>query len=118
MKLKIYFPADLRTEDLLQQKKIPCLCKISKEFEVVFSDTVPHSSGVVAEWDRKELELRAVAGGGGKYTHYANSLITLKSVGDNLYEIIDLQMFYTSFGWCEVLKEGKYAPPGDFWDEE
>ncbi|MDK1397490.1 hypothetical protein [Pseudomonas protegens] len=118
MKLRIEFPEDLRTEQLLRQVRIPCLCKISENFEICFSDTVPESSGIVLEWDRKELESRAVAGGGGQYTHYANSLITLKDVGSGVYQIIDLDMFYTRFGWCEVLKNGEYASPGDFWDEE
>lgn len=118
MKLNIDFPENMITDDLLLQERIPCLCKISKEFEISFSDTVPESSGVVSEWDRKELELRAIAGGGGKYTHYANSLITLQKIEGNVYKIIGLEMFYTIFGWCVVLKDGEYAPPGDFWDEE
>ncbi|POA56494.1 MULTISPECIES: hypothetical protein [unclassified Pseudomonas] len=118
MNLSIEFPSDMRTEQLLRQVRIPCLCRISSKFEVSFSDTVPISYGVVLEWDRKELELRAVAGGGGQYTHYANSLITLREIKANLYKIIDLEMFYTDFGWCVVLKDGEYAPPGNFWDEE
>ncbi len=78
MKLKIDFPENLITDDLLKQEQIPCVCKISNEFEIYFSDTVPKSAGLVLDWDRQELELRAVAGGGGEYTHHANSLITLK----------------------------------------
>ncbi|MCH0726119.1 hypothetical protein K9U74_33320, partial [Pseudomonas aeruginosa] len=70
MKLRIEFPKDIRTGYLLRQERIPCLCKVSKEFEISFSDTIPESSGVVLEWNRKELELRAIAGGGGRYTHY------------------------------------------------
>ena len=108
----------MHTDRLLKQERIPCLCKISKEFEISFSDTVPESSGIVSEWSRNELELRAVAGGGGQYTNYANSLITLQKIGEGLYKIIDLEMFYTIFGWCVVLKDGEYAPPGNFWDEE
>ncbi|MDF3848009.1 hypothetical protein [Achromobacter denitrificans] len=118
MKLKIKFPKDIRTGYLLSQERVPCLCKVSKEFEVSFSDTVPESSGVVFEWDRKELELRAIAGAGGQYTHYANSLITLKEIDVDTYQIIDLEMFYARFGWCVILKNGEYARPGDFWDEE
>lgn len=118
MKLKIEFPDNLITGDLLRQVRIPCFCKVSKEFNISFSNTVPESSGTVLEWDRKELELRAVGGAGGQYTHYANSLITLRRESENIFQIVDLEMFYRSYGWCVVLRDGVYAPPGDFWDEE
>lgn len=83
-----------------------------------FSETIPDSSGVVIGWDRGELELRAVAGAGGEYTHWANSLITLKELKPGVYEIIELQFFYRSFGWCPIVLNGEYAPAGNFWDEE
>lgn len=118
MKLNISFPQNMHTEQLLQQERIPCLCKISKKFEIYFSDTIPEARGVVSEWDIKELELRAVAGGGGQYTHYANSLITLREIESNVYKVIGLEMFYARFGWCVVLTDGDYASPGVFWDEE
>ena len=118
MILKIEFPDNLITDELLRQTQIPCFCKISKEFEISFSDTIPMSSGVVLNWNLKELELRAVAGAGGQYTHYANSLITLNRVGENVFDIVDLEMFYRSYGWCVVLRGGAYAPPGHFWDED
>ncbi|WP_072412243.1 hypothetical protein [Pseudomonas sp. NFACC04-2] len=118
MKLKIEFPKNLVTDELLGQKRIPCVCKIASEFEVFFAETIPESSGVVLGWDRKELELRAVAGAGGQYTHHASGLITLKDIGGGVYEIIDLEMFYRSFGWCAILRDGEYAPPGEFWGEE
>lgn len=94
MKLNIDFPESMITDELLRQEQIPCFFKVSKEFEIWFSDTVPESSGVVSEWDRRELELRAVAGAGGRYTHYASGLITLQKVDENVFKIIDLEMFY------------------------
>jgi len=118
VRLRIDFPKNLATDELLRQERVPCVCKIAKEFEIFFAETVPGSSGVVSEWDRKELELRAVAGAGGQYTHHASGLITLKAVGSGVYEIIDLEVFYRSFGWCAILKNSEYAPPGEFWDEE
>lgn len=118
MKLNISFPENIHAEQLLKQERIPCLCKISKEFEVFISDAVLEVSGFVSEWGRDELELRAVAGGGGKYTHYANSLITLKRIEANVYKVVGFEMFYANFGWCVVLKDGEYAPPMSFWDEE
>ncbi|MBX9409448.1 hypothetical protein K5E40_27705 [Pseudomonas baetica] len=118
MKLHIHFPDNLISDDLLRQQRIPCLCKVSKQFEISFSDTVPESSGIVSGWSREELERRAVAGAGGQYTHYANSLITLSKISEGLYQIIDLEMFYRSFGWCTVFRDGQYAPAGNFWDDE
>ncbi|WP_339493071.1 hypothetical protein [Pseudomonas sp. EA_15y_Pfl2_R67] len=118
MKLNIDFPKNMITDELLRQERIPCFCKVSKKFEISFSDTVPESSGVVSGWDRRELELRAVAGAGGRYTHFANGLITLQKVDEGVYKILDLEIFYRSYGWCAVLRGGEYAPPGDFWDEE
>lgn len=118
MRLEIDFADNLITDELLMQTQIPCFCKVSNKFEISFSDTVPESSGVVLDWDRKELELRAVAGAGGRYTHYANSLITLKRIGENVFEIVDFSMFHRSYGWCVVLLNGAYAPPGNFWDKE
>ncbi len=78
----------------------------------------PESSGIVSGWNREELERRAIAGAGGQYTHYANSLITLSKMSEGLYQIIDLEMFYRSFGWCIVFRDGQYAPAGNFWDDE
>lgn len=106
------------TDELLKQERIPCFCRVSSEFEILFSDTIPESLGTVSDWDRRELELRAVAGAGGGYTHFSNGLITLQKVDENVYRILDLEMFYRSYGWCVVLRDGEYAPPGDFWDEE
>ncbi|HFF6214078.1 hypothetical protein I5U05_003540 [Stenotrophomonas maltophilia] len=118
MNLNITTKRNMRDDQLLKQERIPCLCKISNEFEVSFSDSVPGMAGIVTGWDRNELELRAVAGGGGQYTHYANGLITLMELEPGVYNIVALDMFYASFGWCVVLKDGEYAPPGGFWDEE
>ena len=93
MKLHIHFPDNLISDDLLRQQRIPCLCKVSTQFEISFSDTVPEASGIVSGWSRDELERRAIAGAGGQYTHYANSLITLSNISEGLYQIIDLEMF-------------------------
>jgi len=118
VRLEICFPKNMISEMLLENEKIPCICKISDKFEIYFSDTVPDVTGIVTDWDRKELELRAVAGAGGKYTHFSNSLITLNKIGDDSYNIIYLSIFYVNFGWCDVLIDGEYAPPGKYWDEE
>ncbi|NIJ78874.1 hypothetical protein FHT08_004016 [Xanthomonas campestris] len=118
MKLQIDFAMNLANDELLKQKKIPCVCKISRDFEISFPDSAPESSGTVSDWDRGEFELRAVPGTGGQYTHNARSLITIERIEGNIYKIIDLDIFNRLFGWCTVLEGGLYAPPGKFWDEE
>lgn len=118
MNLHIEFPDDLTSADLLRQKNIPCLCKVSKEFEVVVEGPLPKASGIVSGWDRSLLEERAVAGGGGQYTHYCFGMITLQKIEPSVYKIVDLSFFQEPFGWCPILINGEYGPPGDFWDDE
>lgn len=68
MMLTIDFPQDLRTEAMLQHVRIPCLCKVAADFAIAFAVTVPPSQGLVSGWDRRELELRVVAGCGSSIT--------------------------------------------------
>lgn len=118
MKLRLEFPDNLITSELLMQELIPCLCKVSDDFEVTFFDTSPQVTGVMEGWDRDELELRAISSIGGKFTHNACSRVTIKQVADDLYDVVHLEMFYRSYGWCVVMRDGRYAEPRQFWDEE
>ena len=118
MKLNIEIPKNLATDQLLKQENIPCFCRVAQEFEIIFQEPFPETVGVVSEWDRGELEKRALAGGGGKYTHYTNGMITLKEIGLNQYQIINLSLFNRIFGWCSIIENSMYAAPKDFWGEE
>ena len=118
MKLNIEFPRNMITEELLNQKNIPCFCKVSGDFQISFQEPLPEVAGKVSEWDRIKLEERALAGAGGEYTHYTNGMITLKEIGLTQYQIIDLSFFCRSYGWCTIIENGIYATPKDFWDEE
>ena len=118
MKLNIEFPRNMITEELLKQKNIPCFCKVSADFEISFQEPLPKVVGKVSEWDRHELEERALAGAGGKYTHYTNGMITLKEIDLNQYQILDLSFFCRSHGWCPIIENGIYATPINLWDEE
>lgn len=60
------------------------------------------------------MELRAVAGAGGRYTHFANGLITLHKINEGVYKVFDLGMFYRSYGWCAVLRGGEMRLPEIF----
>lgn len=42
----------------------------------------------------------------------------VKKVDIDIYQILDLEMFYRLFGWCSILEDGNYAPPGQLWDDE
>ena len=118
MKLQIEFPDNLITEQLLAQKEIPCRCRVEIDFNISFSDTNPGVTGMVLEWDREALDLRVPRYIGGTASHDSFGVITLKGVGPNLYEIVDLEVFNRGFGWCPVIAAGEYAPPGEFWDED
>lgn len=118
MILQINFPDNLITGRLSVQKNIPCTIKVSDKFEVVFSTVVPCTAGIMHEWDRQLLEERAVAKAGGVYTHNEPALITLEKKGGDSYDVIDLFVFYNDFGWCSVIKDGKYATPNQFWDSD
>lgn len=74
-------------------------------------------TGAVTDWDRKSLAERAPAGAGGTYTHYRPSLISLQQLGDDIFQITNLKMFYESFGWLAIVENGEYAAPGLIWDE-
>jgi hypothetical protein len=118
LQLHISLPKNLITADLVRQKNIPCLCKVAKDFEIEFMDPLPEATGVVQGWDRLLLEERAIAGVGGAYTHYTFGLVTLDQIEPNVYKIVDLAFFNRIFGWCPILKDGEYTPPGKFSDDE
>jgi hypothetical protein len=118
MKLRVKLPNNLITSELLMQELIPCLCKVSVNFELTFFETSPQVTGVMEEWDREELELRAISRIGGEFTHNACSRVTIKQVAADLYDVVHLEMFYRSYGWCVVIRDGQYADPRRFWDEE
>ncbi|MCX5510491.1 hypothetical protein [Pseudomonas sp. BJa3] len=118
MILTICFEQDLISQRLLELRYLPCLCRVSETFKIEFFDPLPVVSGTVTEWDRTALEQRVIPGTGGEYSHYALSEISLASLEGDRYLIVDLKMFHRYFGWCEVLKDGAYVTPGNFWDEE
>jgi hypothetical protein len=96
MNLHINFPKNLVTASMVTQKNIPCICRVSSQFEILFLAPLPEAIGVVEGWDRTLLEERALAGGGGRYTHYENGIITLD----------------------QILTNAEYSPPGCFWDND
>nr|WP_279153147.1 hypothetical protein [Pseudomonas mosselii] len=118
MILSIRFEKDLISQRLLELRYLPCLCRVSETFEVEFFDPLPVASGTVTEWERAALEQRVIPGTGGEYSHYALSEISLALLEEDRYLIVDLKMFHRYFGWCEVIKDGAYVTPGNFWDEE
>jgi hypothetical protein len=110
MYLHIKFPKNLFTESIIQQKNIPCLCRIAANFEVVFQNPLQEAIGQVENWDRKEVASASTARVGGKYIHYDFGMITLKKFEDDIFEIIDLSFFNESEGWCQIYEGGVYAP--------
>lgn len=119
MKLKTEFPDNLNSEMLLSCKLIPCFCKISSVFEIEFNEIMQTNvTGLVEDWDIKEIDLRSPAGGGGKYIHYNYGLVTLNKIDRDIYNIVELRFFCSSVGWNSIVVNGMYGPIGEFWDDE
>ncbi|WP_082267107.1 hypothetical protein [Komagataeibacter europaeus] len=119
MKLKIAFPDNILSKIIINQKFIPCLCKISRDFGLEFRDPLQEAVGIVLEWDYTLIEERAPALVGGEYSHYADGEISIMHVSEDIYDILDLKMFYPDYGWCPIIKDGDYAVPKEgLCDEE
>jgi hypothetical protein len=118
MIINIVFPSNLTSTSLIQQKNIPCLCRIGKIFEIVFQDPLPNVIGRVTTWDHVKFNECAPSGAGGVYTHYSPAQISIESEELELYRVITLYLFYEDLGWCSVIENGEYSEAGAFWDEE
>lgn len=110
--LEIAFPNNLTVEGMLEQKNIPCFCKIGGDsFELIFQDPLPTVSGKVTGWNTEIVDERAPARGGGRYTHYCFAMVTLERSAIDIYRIIDLSFFNEISGWCPIIVEGLLAAP-------
>ena len=119
MKLLIDFPDTLSTEMLLEQKQIPCFCKVSSDFSVSFEHLFPNRiEGQIQNWDIEKISNRAPAGAGGEYLYFQHALITLQKLNKSSYNVIELKFFCEGIGWCSIISEGSYGPVGDFWDSD
>lgn len=104
MLLKIKLPDNLVVQNLLEQKNIPCFCRIRGNlFELLFQDPLPQSVGTVEGWTQKIINDRAQAGTGGEYTHYCFGMVTLKRVEEHAFDIVDLSFFIRTIGWCPII---------------
>jgi hypothetical protein len=111
MLLKIQLPDNLVVQGLLEQKNIPCFCRVrSSSFEILFQDPFPQATGVVEGWDQRVLDERADAGAGGQYLHYCFGMVTLRKAGEHIFDIVDLSFFKSSIGWCSIVESGKLSP--------
>ena len=112
MQLKIKLADNLIVQGLLEQKNIPCFCQIKGcLFELLFQAPLPQATGSIEGWTHKEIDIRAPAGAGGQYTHYCFGMVTLKKVGENIFDILDLSFFKNSLGWFPILEGGKLCEP-------
>ncbi|CAN7744941.1 MULTISPECIES: hypothetical protein [unclassified Variovorax] len=60
----------------------------------------------------------APAGGGAEFTHYRNAEVTLREPATEVFQIMDLSLFYADMGWLPAVIDGKYAPACGVWDVE
>jgi len=102
--LKISLPRNLTVTSLLEQRNIPCFCKIGGSFfELAFQAPLPAVAGEVIGWNAEVIDERAPARGGGSYTHYCFAMVTLKQLGTDIYRIFDLYFFNEISGWCPII---------------
>lgn len=109
LEIEVDFPDNLYTTMMLETEKVPCLCKISKDFLIDFLESYPQVSGKVLNFNLRDIDLRTSAGAGGKYLHYKYGLITLSYKKDNIYIIDDLEMFARGSGWQKIIQNRNYA---------
>ncbi len=108
MLLKIQLPDNLVTQGLLEQKNIPCFCRVrGSSFELLFQHPLPEATGDVEGWTQKVIDDRAPAAAGGEYTHYCFGMVTLKKAGENVFDIVDLSFFNRTIGWCSIRESGE-----------
>lgn len=108
MLLKIQLPDNLVVQSLLEQKNIPCFCRVrGSSFELLFQDPLPQAVGIVEGWTHRVIDDRAPAGAGGMYTHYCFGMVTLKQAGENVFNILDLSFFESAIGWSPIMAGGE-----------
>lgn len=111
MLLKIQLPDNLVVQSLLEQKNIPCFCRVSgSSFELLFQDPLPEATGVVEGWTQRVIDERADAGTGGQYSHYCFGMVTLMKKGEHVFDIVDLSFFKSSIGWCPIMEGCELSP--------
>lgn len=119
MELELTIAKNLLTQRLLEQREIPCVCRIrGLHFEIIFIEPLPEAHGKVSNWDSKKIDERAPAYGGGTHTHNCFGRVSLKRIEGDRYAVVDLAFFNRAVGWCPIIIDGDYGPVGSFWDEE
>ncbi|WP_157632240.1 hypothetical protein [Variovorax sp. CF313] len=110
--LEISLLSNLTVKSMLEQKNIPCFCKVGgNHFELAFQHPLPAAVGKVTGWSTEMVDARAPAGGGGPYTHYCFATVTLEKTAPDFYRILDLSFFNEISGWCPIVVEGTLAAP-------
>ncbi|MGL3336740.1 hypothetical protein [Pseudomonas aeruginosa] len=95
-------------ERCIRQERLPCLCRVSNDLEILLRDPLPAASGLVVGWSRNELDRRVVEGAW-KHEFTVNALLTLGKLDDGAYRIMDLDMFSSGFGWIALICRGNYV---------
>ncbi len=98
---------ELSVKDHLLIERIPCICYIGQNIRFEFP--LLEEKGYVLEKDYKfeDLENFLNVRVGGNYASIDHSLISLKHLDKNMYEIIEWQAFNTIEGWTPVIENGQ-----------
>lgn len=103
MKIRLSLAPDLRSQSVVQQRWIPCRLEIGTIGNLLrFPDVLNGTAAEIVEYDRERLEQRAYSLGGGDYAFLNPALVTLDNLGDSIFKVAELRLFYEMKGWITV----------------
>lgn len=117
MIFSIKVPEDLRINEMLKRKDIPCFCKIDTKFVLTFDFNPFLLEGEILEWNIKKINLLYPSRVGGEYTYYNHAMVSITKLSEDKYEVSSLKFFESTLGWCPIIIDGEYAPEPKY-DEE
>lgn len=117
MILSIKVPEDLRINEMLKRTDIPCFCKVSTKFLLIFDFDPFLLEGEILEYDIKKMNLLSPSLVGGNYTYYTHAMISISKMSNSKYKVESLKFFDSYFGWCPMIIDGEYAPEPEY-DED
>lgn len=73
-------------------------------------EAFPQLTGIVLQWDQKDIDDRIAAGAGGEYTHHKFGQITISKLSADLYRIEKLSLFdLWDQGWITIIENRKFV---------
>lgn len=112
--LKIDPPKNLWTKLVFKNEQIPCICRVSANIEIVFSELIFGETvvGTIEGVDRIQIQERMFVGAGGDYRSVDHCLISVGLHYENKIEVRELKIFNRGKkpSWHPVIENGEYGP--------